>query len=402
MYGDVGWSLREEIGVIDRPGLNLGWPLFEGFDPVNQYWRTTTEAQWTSNPLAGEECPDRFLIRDLIVEDNVRGHVPSNPCAASYLKPHAWSGASPSTTWAGWTGEHYLRLDGVAGKWADFSLEVPEPGERAYGVRFANGYTNDRPMMVSVNGIDVQQLEMPPTGDWRQWRTEWIDLDLSTGSHDVRIRSLVADGPIIDRIDVPDLPHQVIADTPTFVHHRPMLDWKHNGTGARVARFSARGDGGAVMLGGDDSPVAGSPFGGNCVTGGVLIDDPRWPAAWRGYYFADYVFGWIRLLRMKIAGEPIEVVPFDNPAIKTTCIVHDPASNSMVLVRWSQNPIRVIPPAPRPCPADFDGDGEVRGPDLGFLLQHWHGTGPADLNGDGQVDQIDFGLLLQQWGPCAP
>ena len=39
-----------------------------------------------------------------------------------------------------------------------------------------------------------------------------------------------------------------------------------------------------------------------------------------------------------------------------------------------------------PCPADFDGDGFVKGPDLGFLFSNWGpcpAPCPADFDGDG-------------------
>ncbi|MDG2132259.1 MAG: pectinesterase family protein [Phycisphaerales bacterium] len=56
------------------------------------------------------------------------------------------------------------------------------------------------------------------------------------------------------------------------------------------------------------------------------------------------------------------------------------------------------------CPADFTGDGEVNGADLGILVAVW---GPcrtaeciADLNQDGIVNGTDLGLLLGFWGPC--
>ena len=51
------------------------------------------------------------------------------------------------------------------------------------------------------------------------------------------------------------------------------------------------------------------------------------------------------------------------------------------------------------CPADFTGDGQVNGADLGLLLGSW-GTAQADLTGDGNVDGADLGLLLGAWGPC--
>jgi glucose/arabinose dehydrogenase len=28
--GDVGWTASEEINVVRKPGMNFGWPLFEG------------------------------------------------------------------------------------------------------------------------------------------------------------------------------------------------------------------------------------------------------------------------------------------------------------------------------------------------------------------------------------
>ncbi|MCH2161233.1 MAG: hypothetical protein MK085_05095 [Phycisphaerales bacterium] len=54
---------------------------------------------------------------------------------------------------------------------------------------------------------------------------------------------------------------------------------------------------------------------------------------------------------------------------------------------------------PVECPADFNGDGEVNGGDLGLLLSLW-GTVDGDLNGDGTTDGGDLGLLLSSWGGC--
>ena len=60
---------------------------------------------------------------------------------------------------------------------------------------------------------------------------------------------------------------------------------------------------------------------------------------------------------------------------------------------------RVAPP----CPADFDGDGSVGGPDLAAVLAAW---GPCqagcagDLNGDAAVDAADLAALLASWGIC--
>ena len=54
------------------------------------------------------------------------------------------------------------------------------------------------------------------------------------------------------------------------------------------------------------------------------------------------------------------------------------------------------------CPADFDGDGQVRVTDLIILLGAWgpNAGHPADLNGDGVVRVPDLIILLGAWGPC--
>jgi hypothetical protein len=51
-------------------------------------------------------------------------------------------------------------------------------------------------------------------------------------------------------------------------------------------------------------------------------------------------------------------------------------------------------------PADFNGDGQVNGADLGLLLASWGPCKgcPEDLNGDGQVNGADLGLMLADWG----
>ena len=54
------------------------------------------------------------------------------------------------------------------------------------------------------------------------------------------------------------------------------------------------------------------------------------------------------------------------------------------------------------CAEDLDGDGEVGGGDIGFLLLSF-GPCPGcveDLDGDGEVGGSDLSLLLLSFGPC--
>jgi len=52
-----------------------------------------------------------------------------------------------------------------------------------------------------------------------------------------------------------------------------------------------------------------------------------------------------------------------------------------------------------PCPADFDGDGDVDTADLLFLLACW-GTDCGDVDGDDDTDTADLLALLGAWGQC--
>ena len=55
------------------------------------------------------------------------------------------------------------------------------------------------------------------------------------------------------------------------------------------------------------------------------------------------------------------------------------------------------------CPADLDGDGEVRVADLIILLAAWGPVptpDPPDFDGDGEVRVPDLIVLLGAWGAC--
>ncbi len=52
-----------------------------------------------------------------------------------------------------------------------------------------------------------------------------------------------------------------------------------------------------------------------------------------------------------------------------------------------------------PCPADFDGDGQVSASDLSALLGSW-GEAGGDIDGDGTTNAADLSTLLGAWGAC--
>ena len=74
LLGDVGWGAWEEIDVIDGPGKNCGWPLFEGLTSHASFEFFSPENLDAPNPLGGF-----FKFRDLIVQETLAAPSWPNP-----------------------------------------------------------------------------------------------------------------------------------------------------------------------------------------------------------------------------------------------------------------------------------------------------------------------------------
>ncbi len=73
LVGDVGWNYAEELNVVDVPGRNHGWPIYEGMDvrvnynalrppgiPMVPTWRPMLEWRWTTRV-----CLDNINVKML-------------------------------------------------------------------------------------------------------------------------------------------------------------------------------------------------------------------------------------------------------------------------------------------------------------------------------------------------
>jgi uncharacterized repeat protein (TIGR02543 family) len=90
--GDVGSCCWEEIHVVDRAGVNLGWPIFEGLIPNDDFYTSTVYNRDAPNPLYGTGgCTKEFFyFPDLIKQATPSGTAtfpnscnPSQPIPAS-------------------------------------------------------------------------------------------------------------------------------------------------------------------------------------------------------------------------------------------------------------------------------------------------------------------------------
>ncbi|GGE96521.1 PA14 domain-containing protein [Hymenobacter cavernae] len=85
--GDVGFDTWEEVNIAVRPGMNFGWPLFEGLTKQELYWPKKTGNPYTPTGIAG--CAQSyFYFQDLIQQETPTGSATfSNPCATNQAVP---------------------------------------------------------------------------------------------------------------------------------------------------------------------------------------------------------------------------------------------------------------------------------------------------------------------------
>src|SRR5436190_4796979 len=87
--GDVGYNTWEDLNVCTRPGMNFGWPVFEGMDAQSSYFNSNVGNQDAPNPLYNiGGCTQRyFYFRDLIKQATLATPSWPNPCDGSQQVP---------------------------------------------------------------------------------------------------------------------------------------------------------------------------------------------------------------------------------------------------------------------------------------------------------------------------
>lgn len=95
---------------------------------------------------------------------------------------------------------------------------------------------------------------------------------------------------------------------------------------------------------------------------------------------------------------PLELPTFPIPSDDTAGILMGGAVTTITADIFASFEV-VAFGGPVGSPADFNGDGQVNGADLGFLISAWGVCDgcPQDLNGDGAVNGADLGLFISEW-----
>ena len=131
----------------------------------------------------------------------------------------------------------------------------------------------------------------------------------------------------------------IVSTAPTFVHHRPVIEWLHAGP-ARVPTYDGSGAATFAVMGTPQSPVAGSNFLGNCSIGGAWSTGHGFPPEYQdGYFHGDYGVGWIRFARFDAAGTLLSIERFADPVGRIVNIAWDESTGSLWYINYKSDGI---------------------------------------------------------------
>ena len=138
IFGDVGWNRWEDVHVMDGPGLDFGWPNFEGNTiRDDNYHGSNAPNQDAPNPLYSQTIPGvglctlQFFTFSHLIIDATLDPDPSfpNPCDPTQQIPDTWTDGTGYT----WTYHKFVhrrpeidyRHGSGPSRWSSFSGNTP-------------------------------------------------------------------------------------------------------------------------------------------------------------------------------------------------------------------------------------------------------------------------------------
>ncbi len=358
VIGDVGWYTREEINVADGPAVDFGWPIFEGLDWMDAYALSSVPNPDAPNPLAPAPVSScvapNFLFRDLLLRETIDpAPIAPNPCGLYQAESTGSSTMPVSTVEPGFTGSSARRqvLPGGGSGWVQWAVGIASAGPKELWFRVSSVAPAPATLQVSVDGTPTgSPVSVPPTTDPSHYRWVVATLDLPAGNHTLRATITAAASPSGStevRMDAMAIvapgstPALVPEPMHTFVHRRPVIDWRHSAAVASVPSF----DGDiptAPVIGTPASGVDGAPFAGSCAISGGVIESRRWPEAWHGMHLmSDFAHAWIRGVQLDAEHRVTEVLPFDDAAGSVIGARYNPHDDSLWVIRWEDELVRI-------------------------------------------------------------
>jgi hypothetical protein len=108
-----------------------------------------------------------------------------------------------ATEQAGYSGTGYADYRNASNDYVEWTINVAGAGNHTLGFRYANGAAADRPLALTVDGASTgASLTFAPTGAWTNWSTTTRAINLTAGTHRIRLTATGASGANIDRLDL--------------------------------------------------------------------------------------------------------------------------------------------------------------------------------------------------------
>jgi hypothetical protein len=114
-----------------------------------------------------------------------------------------------STASAGYTGTGYVDFTDRVSDRIFWSLSPPAAGEYDLEIRYANGSSASRPLLMWQGfspGDDAQYVQFAPTGSWSTWRTQKVHVTLEPRETPIELRALGFGGPNVDAVTIRPAP----------------------------------------------------------------------------------------------------------------------------------------------------------------------------------------------------
>ncbi|MEJ0102059.1 MAG: PQQ-dependent sugar dehydrogenase [Bacteroidota bacterium] len=132
-------------------------------------------------------------------------------------------------------------------------------------------------------------------------------------------------------------------NTNRFLHRRPLLDFQHGVTNARVGIFTGN-VATATNIGTPESGVTGVPFKGNCTNGVAWYTGTAFPPEYTNtFFFGEYQDNWLRSAKMKSADVLEKVSEFGSGFSSPVFITENKMDGSLIIIDIAgTNPVRRI------------------------------------------------------------
>ena len=180
LLSDVGESLKEEINAAVRPGMNFGWPIFEGLG-MKELGGESFDNLLAPNPRFGltdqhgTVCDQEyFTFGDLIVQESLNPPSFVNPCDAAYDIPASYHPSVHSRPLFDWGHLSSARAGAFDGFGEATEIEVDDSGSPITSEQFTGSaaiagtwYTGTSFPLEYQNRFYFADY----TGGWIRWMT---------------------------------------------------------------------------------------------------------------------------------------------------------------------------------------------------------------------------------------